>query len=186
MFLRRIEPYLACILARCRWPLGTNPVEGINSKIKVIKHEAYGYRDDACFLLHIRAAFPGHGQRTFFLSASRAERPAGEGNAAHGESPGWMHVAHFSPQCGNAPPHALNISPTDARRAPAGVGRGAAPIIRARQEASKKRLKNRFHAPMRERAGARAPRRETAPINRGVAYVFTGVFLLHSRLQARL
>ena len=45
----------------CRWPLGTNLVEGINNKIKVIKRVAYGYRDDAYFFLKIRAAFPGLG-----------------------------------------------------------------------------------------------------------------------------
>ncbi|MBN8717678.1 MAG: transposase, partial [Stenotrophomonas sp.] len=45
----------------CRWPLGTNLVEGINNKIKVIKRVAYGYRDDAYFFLKIRAAFPGVG-----------------------------------------------------------------------------------------------------------------------------
>lgn len=61
MFVRRLEPYLASILAHCRWPLGTNLVEGINNKIKVIKRVAYGYRDDAYFFLKIRAAFPGHG-----------------------------------------------------------------------------------------------------------------------------
>ena len=60
-FVRRIEPYLAGILAHCRWPLGTNLVEGINNKIKVIKRVAYGYRDDAYFFLKIRAAFPGLG-----------------------------------------------------------------------------------------------------------------------------
>ena len=37
---------------------GTSPVEGINNKIKVVKRVAYGYRDDACFFLKIRAAFP--------------------------------------------------------------------------------------------------------------------------------
>jgi transposase len=47
------------ILAHCRWPLGTNIVEGINNTIKVIKRMAYGYRDDAYFFLRIRAAFPG-------------------------------------------------------------------------------------------------------------------------------
>lgn len=61
VFVRRIEPYLAGILAHCRWPLGTNLVEGINNKIKVIKRVAYGYRDDAYFFLKIRAAFPGLG-----------------------------------------------------------------------------------------------------------------------------
>jgi len=60
-FVRCLEPYLPGIFAHCRWPLGTNLVEGINNKIKVIKRIAYGYRDDAYFFLKIRAAFPGVG-----------------------------------------------------------------------------------------------------------------------------
>ncbi|MGO1073875.1 ISL3 family transposase [Lysobacter sp. CA199] len=60
-FARRLEPYLPGILAHCRWPLGTNLVEGINNKIKVIKRVAYGFRDDSYFFLKIRAAFPGLG-----------------------------------------------------------------------------------------------------------------------------
>lgn len=60
-FARCLEPYLSGILAHCRWPLGTNMVEGINNKIKVIKRIAYGFRDDAYFFLKIRAAFPGVG-----------------------------------------------------------------------------------------------------------------------------
>jgi transposase len=58
-FARRLKPFLAGILAHCRWPLGTNVVEGINNTIKVIKRMAYGYRDDHYFFLKIRAAFPG-------------------------------------------------------------------------------------------------------------------------------
>jgi transposase len=61
-FARRLRPYLPAILAHCRWPLGTKLVEGINNKIKVIKRMAYGFRDDAYFLLKIRAAFPGVGR----------------------------------------------------------------------------------------------------------------------------
>lgn len=61
VFARRLEPYLPGILAHCRWPLGTNLVEGINNRIKVIKRIAYGFRDDAYFFLKIRAAFPGVG-----------------------------------------------------------------------------------------------------------------------------
>lgn len=57
-FARLLEPYLSGILAHCRWPLGTNLVEGINNKIKVIKRMAYGFRDDAYFFLKIRAASP--------------------------------------------------------------------------------------------------------------------------------
>ena len=58
-FARRLKPYLPGILAHCRWPLGTNLIEGINNRIKVIKRTAYGFRDDAYFFLKIRAAFPG-------------------------------------------------------------------------------------------------------------------------------
>lgn len=60
-FARCLEPYLPGILAHCRWPLGTNLLEGINNRIKVIKRVAYGFRDDAYFFLKIRAAFPGIG-----------------------------------------------------------------------------------------------------------------------------
>lgn len=58
-FARNLKPYLPGILAHCRWPLGTNLIEGINNKIKVIKRMAYGFRDDTYFFLKIRAAFPG-------------------------------------------------------------------------------------------------------------------------------
>lgn len=60
-FARKLAPYLEGIFAHCRWPLGTNLIEGINNKIKVIKRVAYGFRDDAYFFLKIRAAFPGVG-----------------------------------------------------------------------------------------------------------------------------
>lgn len=59
-FARRLRPYVAGILAHCRYPLGTNLIEGINNTIKVIKRMAYGYRDDRYFFLRIRAAFPGN------------------------------------------------------------------------------------------------------------------------------
>ena len=58
-FARRLKPCLPGILAYCRWPLGTNLIEDINNKIKVIKRMAYGFRDDAYFFLKIRAAFAG-------------------------------------------------------------------------------------------------------------------------------
>ena len=57
-FARALKPYLPGILAHCQYPLGTNLIEGINNKIKVIKRMAYGFRDDAYFFLKIRAAFP--------------------------------------------------------------------------------------------------------------------------------
>ncbi|WP_162622900.1 ISL3 family transposase [Salinisphaera orenii] len=58
-FARRLKPYLHGILARCRHPLHTSVLEGINNTIKVIKRRAYGYRDTDYFFLKIRAAFPG-------------------------------------------------------------------------------------------------------------------------------
>ncbi|MEQ9799048.1 MAG: ISL3 family transposase [Salinisphaeraceae bacterium] len=58
-FARRLKPYLYGILARCRHPLHTSVLEGINNTIKVIKRRAYGYRDTDYFFLKIRAAFPG-------------------------------------------------------------------------------------------------------------------------------
>ena len=58
-FARRLKPYVPGILAHCKYPLGTNLIEGINNKIKVIKRIAYGFRDDHYFFLKIRAAFPG-------------------------------------------------------------------------------------------------------------------------------
>ena len=60
-FAANLKPYLPGILAHCRFPLGTNLIEGINNKIKVIKRMAYGFRDDDYFFLKIRAAFPGVG-----------------------------------------------------------------------------------------------------------------------------
>ena len=42
------------------YPLHTGTLEG-NTKIKVMKRMAYGFRDDASSFLKIRAAFPGVG-----------------------------------------------------------------------------------------------------------------------------
>ena len=43
-FARNLRPPLPGILAHCRFPLGTDLIEGINNKIKVIKRAAYGFR----------------------------------------------------------------------------------------------------------------------------------------------
>ena len=59
LFAQRLKAYLHGILSRCRHPLNTSVVEGINNTIKVIKRRAYGYRDQEYFFLKIRAAFPG-------------------------------------------------------------------------------------------------------------------------------
>ena len=41
-FAHKLRPYLTGILAHCRYPLGTNLIESINNRIKVIKRMAYG------------------------------------------------------------------------------------------------------------------------------------------------
>jgi transposase len=61
-FAKRLKPYLAGILAHCRWRFHTSLLEGINNTIKVIKRRAYGFHDDDYFFLKIRAAFPGVGR----------------------------------------------------------------------------------------------------------------------------
>lgn len=58
-FATRLQGYLHGIISRCRHPLNTSVVEGINNTIKVIKRRAYGYRDEEYFFLKIRSAFPG-------------------------------------------------------------------------------------------------------------------------------
>ncbi len=40
----------------------TGLLEGTNNRIKAIKRIAYGYRDDTCFFLKIRAVLPGVGR----------------------------------------------------------------------------------------------------------------------------
>ncbi|XYI44611.1 Transposase IRSO15-like protein [Cupriavidus necator] len=59
LFAQRLQTYWYGIIARCRHPLNTSVVEGINNTIKVIKRRAYGYRDEEYFFLKIKAAFPG-------------------------------------------------------------------------------------------------------------------------------
>ncbi len=59
-FATKLRPYWRGILARVRWPMHTGQLEGINNKIKLIKRQAYGYRDADYFFLKIRAAFPGN------------------------------------------------------------------------------------------------------------------------------
>ena len=58
-FANHLKPYLAGIIASARYHLNTSVLEGMNNRIKVIKHMAYGYRDSDYFFLKIKAAFPG-------------------------------------------------------------------------------------------------------------------------------
>jgi len=47
------------IINHARYPIHTGVLEGIHNKIKVIKRQAYGFRDDHYFILKVKAAFPG-------------------------------------------------------------------------------------------------------------------------------
>jgi transposase len=58
-FARSLLRHTTGILNHCRYPINTGRLEGINNKIKVIKRQAYGFRDDAYFILKIKGAFPG-------------------------------------------------------------------------------------------------------------------------------
>lgn len=58
-FARNLKPYFRGIIASAKFPFGTNALEGMNNKIKVIKRMAYGYRDSEYFFLKIKDAFPG-------------------------------------------------------------------------------------------------------------------------------
>lgn len=74
-FARKLEPYLAGIVASASWRLNTCILEGIDNRIKVIKRMACGYRDDAYFFLKIQAAFPvlfAYMRLTALATAARA------------------------------------------------------------------------------------------------------------------
>jgi transposase len=58
-FTRKLCRHEKGIVNLCRYPIHTGRLEGINNKIKVIKRQAYGFRDDAYFILKIKGAFPG-------------------------------------------------------------------------------------------------------------------------------
>ena len=44
---------------RARYPIHTGTLEGVHNRIKVIKRQAYGFRDNQYFILKAKAAFPG-------------------------------------------------------------------------------------------------------------------------------
>jgi transposase len=47
------------IINHARYPIHTGVLEGIHNKTKVIKRQAYGFRDNHYFILKVKAAFPG-------------------------------------------------------------------------------------------------------------------------------
>lgn len=57
-FAENLNEKIDFVISHYLYPLGTNTLEGVNNKIKVIKRMAYGFRDDKYFFLKIRSAFP--------------------------------------------------------------------------------------------------------------------------------
>jgi transposase len=58
-FARNLMRHAEGILNHCSFPLHTGRLEGVNNKIKVLKRQAYGYRDQPYFMLKIKDAFRG-------------------------------------------------------------------------------------------------------------------------------
>jgi transposase len=58
-FARNLRRREEGIVNHASYPIHTGRLEGINNKIKVIKRQAYGFRDDAYFILKIKGAFQG-------------------------------------------------------------------------------------------------------------------------------
>jgi transposase len=58
-FARNLRRHEKGIVNHASYPIHTGRLEGINNKIKVIKRQAYGFRDDAYFVLKIKGAFQG-------------------------------------------------------------------------------------------------------------------------------
>ena len=55
-FANTLTKHRAGLLAYYEYPITTGPLEGTNNKIKTIRRQAYGYRDDEFFKLKIFAA----------------------------------------------------------------------------------------------------------------------------------
>jgi transposase len=58
-FIGRLRYFAYGILNHCDFAIGTSKLEGVNTRIKLIKRRAYGYTDPDYFALKIKQAFPG-------------------------------------------------------------------------------------------------------------------------------
>lgn len=56
---KRLSIYAEGIIASTVHPMNTSVLEGMNNRIKVIKRQAYGFRNADYFFLKIKAAFSG-------------------------------------------------------------------------------------------------------------------------------
>lgn len=60
-FARMLKNHCFGILTAWKHRISTGPLEGVNTRAKLIKRIAYGYRDFSYFVLKLKAAFPGKG-----------------------------------------------------------------------------------------------------------------------------
>lgn len=56
-FAAMLERHREGILNHCQHPIHNSKLEGVNNKIKLIKRQAYGYRDERYFTLKVKQAF---------------------------------------------------------------------------------------------------------------------------------
>ena len=56
-FATTLQRHREGILNHCEHPIHNSKLEGINNKIKLIKRQAYGFRDDRYFMLKVKQAF---------------------------------------------------------------------------------------------------------------------------------
>lgn len=59
-FAEALQQRIDGVLAHCHHTISTGPSEGINTKVKVIKRIARGFRDQEYFFYKLRGHFPGH------------------------------------------------------------------------------------------------------------------------------
>jgi transposase len=65
-FIKKLRFFESGILNHADYPIGTSDLEGVNTKIKLIKRRAYGYHDAQYFGLKVKQAFPGKNSTNFF------------------------------------------------------------------------------------------------------------------------
>ena len=66
-FARMLKNHSFGILTAWKHRISTGPLEGVNTRAKLIKRIAYGYKSFDYFALKLKAAFPGRGRNPLLL-----------------------------------------------------------------------------------------------------------------------
>ncbi len=64
-FARTLERHREGILNHSDYPIHTRRLDGINNRIKLIKHHAHGFRDDRYFVLKVEQALDHNANSLF-------------------------------------------------------------------------------------------------------------------------